>query len=112
MVRLEDSTHPTQLVSFPSHPPSEKHMKTFRYLVVSAAFCAAVAAVVLSGDQRSAAQAPKGGQVKNHEGRVLPPMPEITKPVMFNTPEADAILAAMQIFPKDNAWNEDISKQP
>jgi hypothetical protein len=48
----------------------------------------------------------------NHEGRTLPPLPEITQPVLFNTPEADAILAAMQIFPKDNAWNEDVSKRP
>jgi hypothetical protein len=31
---------------------------------------------------------------------------------MFNTPEADEILDAMQVFPKDNAWNEDISKLP
>ena len=41
-----------------------------------------------------------------------PPMPTITKPVMFNTPEADQILAALQVFPPDNAWNEDISKLP
>ncbi|MEI6233280.1 MAG: hypothetical protein WCT04_09520 [Planctomycetota bacterium] len=48
----------------------------------------------------------------NHEGRKLPPLPPITKPVLFNTPEADAILSAMQICPKDSAWNEDISKNP
>ncbi len=48
----------------------------------------------------------------NHEGRVLPPMSKITKPVMFNTPEADRILAAMQVFPKDNPWNKDITKNP
>ncbi len=41
-----------------------------------------------------------------------PKLPPITKPVMFNTPEADRILAAMQIFPSDNPWNEDISKRP
>jgi hypothetical protein len=39
-------------------------------------------------------------------------MPDITKPVMFNTPEADKILAALQVFPPDNAFNEDISKLP
>src|SRR5262249_30877654 len=33
-----------------------------------------------------------------------PPMPTITKPVMFDTPEADAILAALQVFPPDNPW--------
>jgi hypothetical protein len=41
-----------------------------------------------------------------------PPMPKITKPVMFDTPEADAILAALQIFPADNPWNQDISALP
>ena len=41
-----------------------------------------------------------------------PPMPKITKPVMFDTPEADAILAALQVFPADNPWNQDISSMP
>ena len=31
---------------------------------------------------------------------------------MFNTPDADRILAALQVFPPDNPWNEDISKRP
>jgi hypothetical protein len=41
-----------------------------------------------------------------------PPMPKITKPVMFDTPEADAILSALQVFPPDNPWNQDISALP
>src|SRR5437660_3899756 len=45
-------------------------------------------------------------------GAERPPMPAITKPVMFNTPEADKILAVLQVFPPDNPWNEDISKLP
>jgi len=44
--------------------------------------------------------------------RTRPPMPKITAPVMFDTPEADAILAALQVFPPDNPWNQDISKAP
>src|ERR1044071_2849848 len=32
-------------------------------------------------------------------------MPAITKPVSFDTPEADAILAALEVFPPDNPWN-------
>ena len=44
--------------------------------------------------------------------RVRPPLPKITKPLMFDTPEADAVLAALQVFPPDNAWNQDISKAP
>ncbi len=31
---------------------------------------------------------------------------------MFNTPEADRILSALQVFPPDNPWNEDISNRP
>jgi hypothetical protein len=40
------------------------------------------------------------------------PMPAITAPVMFDTPEADRILEALQVFPPDNAWNQDISAMP
>ncbi len=41
-----------------------------------------------------------------------PPMPKITTPVMFDSAEADRILAALQVFPPDNAWNQDISQKP
>ncbi len=40
------------------------------------------------------------------------PMPAITAPVMFDTPEADRILEALQVFPPDNAWNQGISAMP
>src|SRR5712692_2272595 len=52
------------------------------------------------------------GSVKHSSGRPLPKMPAVTKPVLFHTPEADKILAALQVFPPDNPWNEDISKLP
>jgi hypothetical protein len=39
-------------------------------------------------------------------------MPSITKPVMFDTPEADAILSALEVFPPDNPWNQVVSKWP
>ncbi len=32
-------------------------------------------------------------------------MPKIEKPLMFDTPEADAILSALEVFPPDNPWN-------
>ncbi len=41
-----------------------------------------------------------------------PKMPSVDKPVMFNTAEADKIMAALQVFPPDNPWNEDISGLP
>jgi hypothetical protein len=39
-------------------------------------------------------------------------MPRFTRPVPFDTPEADAILEALQVFPPDNPWNQDISGWP
>ncbi len=39
-------------------------------------------------------------------------MPAITKPIMFHTPEADAICSALEIFPPDNPWNQVITDWP
>lgn len=44
--------------------------------------------------------------------RKRPPMPKITRAVLFGTPEADRILSALQVFPPDNPWNQDISNMP
>jgi hypothetical protein len=32
-------------------------------------------------------------------------MPKITQPILFNTPEADAICSALEVFPPNNPWN-------
>ncbi|PZR73733.1 MAG: hypothetical protein DLM73_10275 [Chthoniobacterales bacterium] len=47
----------------------------------------------------------------NHEGRILGPAPVVTVPTLFNTAAADAIVSAMQIMPRENPWNEDISRR-
>ncbi len=39
-------------------------------------------------------------------------MPPISRPVMFDTPEADAILSALEVFPPDNPWNQVVSDWP
>jgi hypothetical protein len=39
-------------------------------------------------------------------------MPKIDSPVMFDTPEADAILAALEVFPEDNPWNLVVENWP
>jgi len=39
-------------------------------------------------------------------------MPQITEPVMFNTPEADAICSALEVFPPDNPWNQVVEDWP
>src|SRR5450432_1836051 len=48
----------------------------------------------------------------NQEGRILGPLPVVTRPVLFNTNDADAVVSAMQIFPVTNPWNECISNRP
>src|SRR5256885_8377955 len=48
----------------------------------------------------------------NQEGRILGPVPVVTTPTLFNTPQADAIVSSLQIFPVTNPWNEDISRRP
>jgi hypothetical protein len=48
----------------------------------------------------------------NQEGRILPETPALANSVLFNTPEADAVLSTMQIFPRTHPWNEDISHRP
>ena len=48
----------------------------------------------------------------NQEGRILGPLPVVTAPLLFNTTNADAVIAAMQIFPVTNPWNEDVSRRP
>jgi hypothetical protein len=49
---------------------------------------------------------------QHSSGRALPKMPAVTRPVAFDTPEADRILEALQVFPADNPWNQDISAWP
>jgi len=44
--------------------------------------------------------------------RPRPPLPKISAPVLFGTPEADRILEALQVFPPDNPWNQDVSALP
>ena len=48
----------------------------------------------------------------NHEGRILPDPPILNTPLLFHTGEADAVLASIQIFPRDNPWNEAITNRP
>ena len=39
-------------------------------------------------------------------------IPPIEKPLLFDTPEADRVLEALQVFPQDNPWHEDIRTRP
>ena len=48
----------------------------------------------------------------NHEGRILGTTPVLTNAILFNMPQSDAVMSTLQIFPRDNGWNEDISRRP
>ena len=48
----------------------------------------------------------------NQEGRILGGPPVVTTATLFNTPQADTIVSAMQIMPVTNPWNEDTSRRP
>jgi hypothetical protein len=39
-------------------------------------------------------------------------MPVVTKPTLFDTPEADAVCSALEVFPADNPWNAVVSDWP
>ena len=39
-------------------------------------------------------------------------IPRVDKPLLFDTPEADRVLEALQVFPPDNPWHEDIRTRP
>jgi hypothetical protein len=39
-------------------------------------------------------------------------MPRITKPVLFDTPEGDAIASALEVFPPDNPWHQLVDNWP
>ncbi len=39
-------------------------------------------------------------------------MPKLTQPILFNTPEADAILSALEVFPANNAFNQLVDQWP
>jgi hypothetical protein len=58
---------------------------------------------MLAGQESKPPSAPGGprGQV-----------PRLDRPILFDSPEADRILEALQVFPPDNPWNLDISSWP
>ena len=48
----------------------------------------------------------------NQEGRIMGALPVVTNAILFDTNNADAVVAAMQIFPVTHPWNERISNRP
>jgi hypothetical protein len=85
-------------------------------LVAAACLLAGLVVGAFGLGERHAAQPSRAGRAALAEPpereRQRPPLPSITRPVLFDTPEADRILAALQVFPPDNPWNRDISTLP
>ena len=54
---------------------------------------------------------PAAAERINQDGRILGTLPVVTNAILFNTTNADAVLATMQIFPVTNPWNECISNR-
>ncbi len=78
-----------------------------RYFLICLFACTWLAGLALLLHEATA----EGPEPKRNSGG-RPKMPPITKPVMFDTEEADSILEALQIFPEDNPWNLVVSKWP
>lgn len=66
--------------------------------------------VLLAIYEVSAADGQMSADIESRQPQ--PKMPTMTQPVMFDTAEADHILSALQVFPPDNPWNEDVSARP
>jgi hypothetical protein len=64
-----------------------------------------VTPIPIAGARDAKSNAPLAGDPARLERIKAAKMPAITKPVLFDTPEADAILAALEVFPPDNPWN-------
>lgn len=82
-----------------------------RTLALSAVAVAAAATLALAQPRKAVVS----GDPARVERIRAAKMPAITKPVMFNTPEADAICSALEVFPPNNPWNlvvEDWPKHP
>lgn len=66
-------------------------------------------AVLTIGVSIALAEGKQGGRVSGDPARLerirQAKMPKIEKPVMFDTPEADAICSALEVFPENNPWN-------
>lgn len=68
--------------------------------------CGASTALIVCGVLGGAVLASEPAQ----RGRTK--MPRIDKPVLFNTPQADAICEALEVFPADNAFNVAVDDWP
>ncbi len=77
--------------------------------VPPAAIGLALLASLASGAPPPVEQSASGSDPARVERLRAAKMPALTQPVLFDTPAADAILAALEVFPPDNPWNQVVS---
>jgi hypothetical protein len=57
-----------------------------------------------------------GGKVHGDPARLdrirAAKMPKLSKPILFDTPEADVVCSALEVFPPDNPWNLVVADWP
>ena len=76
------------------------------------AFGLALLACLAAGAAPGAEQPVSGSDPARVERLRAAKMPAITQPLLFDTPAADAIFAALEVFPPDNPWNQVVSAWP
>jgi hypothetical protein len=85
-------------------------MKRHRWIVLP---CAAVLMLSLAWNAWSRQLPPaRQGEPNQAERAKNRPPQMFARPIAFDTPEADKILSTLQVFPADNAWNQNISAWP
>ena len=89
---------------------------SFQRAGLAVAFMALVVYLACVGAQAPAAKrvSPAGDDPARMKriARARKNAPPVTKPIMFNTPTADAVLSALEIFPPGNPWNQLVDKWP
>ncbi len=85
----------------------------YSLLAGALAFCPAWAQPASSTTSNRSASSPNPAGADSRLARIrASKMPAMKQPVAFNTPEADAILSALEVFPPDNPWNQIITDWP
>src|SRR5262249_6424568 len=104
---LMERLYPSLARRAPRHDSLELTMPS-RFATPMAILFSGLTSFALSGQEKSVVH----GDPARLERIRSTKMPKFDKPVMFDTPEADAIVSALEVFPPDNPWNLDVSDWP
>lgn len=117
--RSPDGPRLTTVPKMPENPiigatitgiPGERHMKSRHLVAIACALCCAGYQAVYAQQRASFLQRGPSSRDATPQELTLPSLN--MRPVMFNTSQADAILANLQVFPADNPWNQVVAAWP